>query len=145
MEKIYPSKVSYGLLGFIFLVFFGPLYWVYLEEGPSLKWTITFIFLALLFGIILQLFFKTRYHLSGEFLQIKVAWFRYAPIPISDITEVEKSHSILSAPAASLDRLEIKYGRFQSQLVSPKDQQAFVKDLLSLNPNIRLKGLDQNP
>lgn len=143
MEKVYPSKVSYGLLGFIFLMFFGSLYLVYQEEGPSQKWTISLLVLGVLFGIVLLLFFKTRYRITDEFLLIKVAWFGYSPIRVSEITEIEKTRSLLSAPAASLDRLEIKYGRFQSQVISPQNKQAFINDLLILNPNIRLKGLDQ--
>lgn len=142
MEKIYPSKVSYGLLVFVFLVFFGPLYLVYQEEGPSQKLAINLLVLGTLFGLVLLLFFKIAYRIRGEYLLIQVAWFRYSPIRISEITDIEKTSSILSAPAASLDRIEIKYGRFQSQVVSPQNKQAFIKDLLSLNPNIRLKGLD---
>ncbi|WP_051007971.1 PH domain-containing protein [Psychroflexus torquis] len=58
-------------------------------------------------------------------------------IGINDIKEITKSNTIISSPAASFDRIEIKYGKFQEMIISPKDKFEFAKYLTKLNPKIK--------
>lgn len=44
----------------------------------------------------------------------------------------------LSAPALSIDRIEILYGKYGIALVSPKNRVQFVKALLAENPGIEV-------
>ncbi len=58
---------------------------------------------------------------------------------IADILSVERSYNPLSAPAASLKRLCIhfpKNKKFPYLLISPVREQAFIKALKKVNPNI---------
>ena len=57
-------------------------------------------------------------------------------IEISKIKKIEKTNSILSSPALSLDRIAIKFNKFDEVYISPKEKQAFVDDLLKVNPDI---------
>jgi len=59
-------------------------------------------------------------------------------IPISSINTIKETDNIISSPAASLDRLEIFYGKYDSIIISPMDKNEFIQDLLKINPNIEV-------
>jgi len=139
MTKIYKSKVSYSLLLVIFLVFFGPLVPNLINKELSSKMLMTIGLLTLLFAFILHMFFKTRYIIDANKLKIKCGLIPYKPIDIATIKEVARTKSIISSPAPSFDRIVIKYGKFDEIIISPKDKQNFVKDLLKINPKINNK------
>ncbi|MFM7812890.1 MAG: PH domain-containing protein, partial [Flavobacteriales bacterium] len=80
--------------------------------------------------------YQTWYIIDGEELQIRVWFFRYPKIQIADIRSVKRTKIPISAPAASLDRLAIRYGKMGYQLISPQDKTAFVQALLKINPAI---------
>jgi hypothetical protein len=136
MTKTYPSKISYGLLVFIFLVFFGPLI-PDLTQGQLKVNMIAIIgFLSLVYAFILHLFFKTEYTIDEKKLKIKCGLFSYKPIEIDKIKDISKTKSIISSPAPSFDRIAIKYGKFDEIIISPKDRLDFVAVLTKINPNI---------
>ena len=137
MTKKYPSKVSYGLLIFIFLVFYGPLIPDLVNSDLSGKMIELIGFLSLIFAFVLHLFFGTHYTIENNKLKIKCGIFSYKPIEIDKIKEVSKTKSIISAPAPSFDRIEIKYGKFDEIIISPKDKLNFTNDLVIINPNIK--------
>ena len=68
---------------------------------------------------------------------MKCGFFSYKPIPISKIKELVDTRTLVSAPAPSLDRIEIKYGKSDKMILSPEDKDAFVKDLRRINPKIK--------
>jgi hypothetical protein len=92
--------------------------------------------LVVLFGFVLHLFFTTEYTIDGSVLKIKSGFFSYKPIEIATIKKVRASNSILSSPAASLDRIAVSYGQFDQVLLSPIDKIEFVAHLQKINPNI---------
>ena len=57
-------------------------------------------------------------------------------IEISKIRKIEKTNSILSSPALSLDRISIKFNKYDEVYISPKERQAFIDELLKINPEI---------
>ena len=135
--KIYKAKVSYGLLIFVFLVFFAPFTILFIKEEFNEKMIITIVFLLLLFSFIFYLVFKTEYTIGNGKLKIRCGFFTYKPIEINEIKKISKTTNIISAPAPSFDRIEIKYGKFNEIIISPKDKIDFVKYLTKLNPNIK--------
>jgi hypothetical protein len=137
MTKTYSSKISYGLVIVIFLVFFGPLITNLIYNGLNKKMILLIVFLIIVFGFILHMFLKTEYIIDDHQLKIKSGFFTYKPIEIKDIKEITKSNNISSSPAASFDRIEIKYGKFEEMIISPKDKFEFAKYLTNLNPKIR--------
>lgn len=96
--------------------------------------------LGLSIVIVLILFFSktTRYIINDNQLIVKSTWVVYERIDISKITKIEKTNSILSSPALSLDRIRIRYNKYDEVLISPKVKKEFVDELLKVNPTIEI-------
>jgi hypothetical protein len=53
-----------------------------------------------------------------------------------NMKKISKSSSIVSSPAASFDRIEITYDKFDELIISPKHKLKFIADLQKINPNL---------
>ena len=133
---IYYSKVSYTLLIVVFVVFFGPLIPNYIDEGFNSNMFLMTLALIILFGFVLHMFLNTTYKIEKGKLYIKCGFFNYNPVNIGEMKKVSKSSNIISSPAASFDRTEITYGKFDELIISPKYKTKFVEDLQKINPGI---------
>jgi hypothetical protein len=133
---IYYSKVSYTLLIVVFIVFFGPLIPNYIDEGFNSNMFLMTLALIILFGFVLHMFLNTTYKIEKGKLYIKCGFFNYNPVNIGEMKKVSKSSNIISSPAASFDRIEITYGKFDELIISPKYKTKFVEDLQKINPGI---------
>lgn len=91
-------------------------------------------------GFILFLSKTTQYIINENQLIVKSTWIVNERIDISKITKVEKSNSILSSPALSLDRLLVRYNKYDEVLISPKEKKEFIDELLKINPTIEIKN-----
>jgi hypothetical protein len=142
MSKKYSSKISYGLLIFVFVVFFSPLILNFIKSGMNTDMILISLLLIIIFGFVAHMFFKTEYAIEENKLHVKSGFFTYKPIAIIDIKEISKSYNIISSPAASFDRIEIKYGKFEEIIISPKDTFEFAAYLTKIKPKIKnnLKG-----
>jgi hypothetical protein len=76
----------------------------------------------------------TDYTVEPRELKVRCGPLHWA-IARRDITDVRPTRSMLSAPALSLDRLEIRYGRGRSLLVSPADPAGFMQALSRFAPD----------
>ena len=92
---------------------------------------------VLLIGMLAVLFFGTKYVIDGDELIIYGGIYK-KKIAINQITSLRPTKNPLSAPAMSLDRIEITYNHMQIALVSPKDKEIFIKKLIEVNPSIQL-------
>ena len=81
-----------------------------------------------------------RYEISCDKLRVVCCWIFSEPFDIHNITSVKPTRTILSSPAASLDRIEVRAGR-RSVVISPRSKHQFVKQLLDINPSIDVIGL----
>ena len=88
---------------------------------------------VLLFGAI---WFGTGYYISNGKLFVKIGPFAHSNYDISLINEIVKTNSWISAPAISFNRLTIKSHDRTLVIVSPKDQEGFIKALKAINPDI---------
>jgi hypothetical protein len=68
------------------------------------------------------------YTLAEDRLIVRGGILRYR-IPYADITDIAPSREIWSAPALSLQRVKISYGRFESVLISPRERERFIAEL----------------
>jgi len=137
MTKKHPAKVSYGLLTFIFVIFFAPFIFDLLNNGLGHLVSIVLVGLIALYGFILYLFFQTVYIIENGQLKIKMGFFAVRSIDINEIKKISKTNSILSSPAPSFDRIELEHGELARVIISPKDNISFSKDLSELNPKIQ--------
>lgn len=97
------------------------------------------IFLCALWGIIIASGLALRYEIKNDELVIRCGFLRYQKIPIQTIRKITETNNPLSAPAFSLDRLEILYNKFDTVLISPKNKKGFIVHLTKLNANIEVK------
>ncbi len=81
-----------------------------------------FLLLAVPFAM-----FPCRYTLDERHLHIRCGAFKQQ-IPYAEITGIELSGSMLSAPAWSLRRIRISFGS-RSQLISPRNREGFMTEL----------------
>ena len=75
--------------------------------------------------------FNTRYQISATELNIR-SMFLHWQIPLQDIQRISASQDLSAAPALSIKRLKIEYiqnGQRTFVMISPKDQQYFLKAL----------------
>ena len=132
--KIFKSKIDwwFGLI-LVYPIFLSI---TALLEG---EW-IGLLGLTGVVGFILILSKTTQYIINENQLVVKSTWIVNERIDISKITKVEKSNSILSSPALSLDRLLVRYNKYDEVLISPKEKIEFINELLKINPNIEIKN-----
>lgn len=71
---------------------------------------------------------STRYTLTSSELQAHSGPFRWH-IALDEIRTVTPTRNPLSSPALSLDRLRIEYGHKRSIMISPRDKEAFLREL----------------
>lgn len=75
--------------------------------------------------LILKILYGTYYVVDGETLVVRSGPLRWR-VPLAKIKSVKRTHSFLSSPALSMDRLRIRYGHGRMLMVSPEDQRAFL-------------------
>lgn len=134
MAKIYKSKIGPELiitLSVILGVVFGLM--VYEKNWPGI------VTISVTAAFIIHLLLTTYYQIQGSQLKIKSGFVVNKTLDINTIKKVVATRNIISAPAASLDRLELMYNRYDSILVSPKDKAGFINELLALKPDIEVK------
>jgi hypothetical protein len=92
------------------------------------RWPIALLLGAL--GGVLPLYVigATRYTVGDGEIRIVSGPFRWR-VALRDIRTVRPTRNPLSSPALSLDRLRIEYGASKWVMVSPRDQDAFVRAL----------------
>lgn len=104
---------------------------------------IVLLIMMLLAALLLWFWFKTDYKIENDKIKI-----RYGPIRqtvhIQDIKLIVKAKTPLTAPALSMDRIQITCGKFDIVSISPVNQREFINELLKVKADIlvddRLRG-----
>lgn len=130
MKQVYRSKVDSWLLILILVAWGIPLTLIVVNEFSAVKFSI--VSFMLIFTLLLL--FGIKYTIEGKVLRVHYFFFYSERINIDEITEIANTHTLLSAPAASLDRVKITYGK-KYVILSPKDKQMFVKQLCDMSAN----------
>lgn len=81
------------------------------------------------------MWFGTGYTVTENELKVRCGPFRKT-IALKEIIKVEKTDSILSSPALSMDRLEVEYGHYNQIIISPINQDAFISLLRERCPQL---------
>ena len=144
INAVFTSKIDFWLafliLGSSLLLILVPVWeWVY--NDSSIR-RILFISLFTMPGAILLLliFFNVKYSLSDDELFVKNG-FSTQRIPLKDIIYIIPTNSMLSAPALSLERIEIRY-EGGSIVISPKDKDGFYHAIQERVPALKNDGND---
>lgn len=132
-KTIYPSAISWGL--------WIPVYALIIGQGIFMAGTVSWAFLFLHFSLAILIYFfvvRIKYELDDEKLVIFMGPIRYKSIDIQTIRKMELSNNPLSSPAASLRRLAIYYNKWGYVLISPKNREAFIKDVLERQKKLEI-------
>ena len=139
MKTIYTSKIGLELAIPITLAFVIPIIY-----GLTQKQTmVAVIFLTVAYAFIAHLFITTKYTVHNHTLIVSCSFLYKKVIDIHAIQKVIETNNPLSSAATSLDRLEIKFNKKQSILISPKLKKEFVAHIVAINPTIEVKWKTQ--
>ncbi|MDE5896078.1 MAG: PH domain-containing protein [Muribaculum intestinale] len=100
------------------------------------------VLLAFISALELAVVTGFRYVIDGSNLIVKALYvINSGTYDIGNIVEITPTRTILSSPAASLDRIAISLSNSRTPLViSPVDKEAFISTLTAINPDIRVKS-----
>lgn len=131
MPQIFKSGISWWLfapilsgLGFFLLLSFVQHRWL------------AAVLVLLIGAFLVYLLVSTRYTLTPQELLIESGPIRKRVL-LSSIVSITPSRNPISSPALSLDRLEIRYGTYDSVLISPAYTAGFLATLRQFNPALR--------
>lgn len=133
MKTVYPTKVSITLILIISLI----MGCILISLAVSSKW-IPFFINLLLYVSVVYLMVSIKYEINESQLIIHQAMGKMV-IDINTVKSIEPTHTILSAPASSLDRLRISYNKYDDVVISPRRKEEFIRQLQTINPNIVFK------
>lgn len=135
--KEFKAKVSYGLLIPVLALLAGFVA-MPIINGDELNVIILISAIMLLtIAFLLHIFLGTTYRINDRNqLMVKSGFIFNASIEIANIRSIRKTRNLISSPAPSFDRIEIKYGEWDMIIISPKDKHEFARALLKINPDI---------
>lgn len=139
MNKVYRSKIGLELAIPISLAFVIPIIY-----GLTQKQTmIAVIILMVAYAFIVHIFLTTKFTVQNHTLIISCSFLYKKVIDINTIQKIIETNNPLSSPATSIDRLEIKFNKRQSILISPKLKKEFVANMVAINPTIEVQWKTQ--
>lgn len=131
--KSFRTKTDIILIVIITTAFGFPIY-----QSIIHKKVINCILPSLILLLLFYFFSTLRYVIENEYLIIKTKFYIFNKIKISEIKSIEKTNDLTSAPALSIERLSIKFGKHDEVLLSPKDKQGFINELLNVKASIEI-------
>jgi len=128
MQKTYKSTISPIIITIAALALGGIIITMII-----IKDWIGFAVVAIPAVFVVHLLLTTYYTINGKQLHVRCGFLINTKIDINTITKIVPTNSILSSPALSFNRIEIFYNRFDSIVISPGDNAAFIADLKEIN------------
>lgn len=135
MNKVYKSKIGLELAIPISLAFVIPIIY-----GLTQKQTmIAVIILMVAYAFIVHIFLTTKYTVQNHTLIVSCSFLYKKVIDVNSIQKIIETNNPLSSAATSIDRLEIKFNKTQSILISPKLKKEFIENMVAINPTIEVQ------
>lgn len=94
-------------------------------------------FMILMTIPLILIWFRTGYTISDSNIVVYFGPFRKT-INMDDIKKICKVKHPFTAPALSIDRMEIMYKKFDVITISPKKEREFIDQILKRNPHIQV-------
>lgn len=130
--KTFKSKIDWWIY-LALAILFGVLIFAQLHSNKTFVTTIIF---SLIFYFTALMSLGISYIIQDGKLMLKAAFINLGELEVSKITKIQKTSTILSAPAASLDRIALYEGKKLVAVISPKERQEFFDALREINPDI---------
>ncbi len=138
MNKIYKSKVDKWYIWFCILMTMAFIGSICLCYRSTWILVIDVVMMGICLIMIYDMLLHTDYTITGEKLHIRCGFLFQMNLPIYKITEITHKSTILSSPALSVKRIGIRYGKRNWVYISPQNQEEFISDLESINPDIKI-------
>ena len=106
--------------------------------------SIGFVIAILTFAGLWYSIATTGYIVNGQHLIVRFGPFK-TRVPLASIHTLRATTSILSAPALSSKRIEVRASNGASVMISPKDSAGFVDAIRRAVPAVRVEGLPDAP
>jgi hypothetical protein len=130
MSHTYPSKIDAHIFFFVVVLPLGLLF-ATITELPIHLYPTSFVLRTLLVVVLLLALWTAlgmSYTLDARSLHIRCGPFRWS-IALKEIQSVTPTRDARSGPALSLYRLRIEYGTRHRIMISPRDQESFLRDI----------------
>ena len=140
---VFRSKVGYGILIPVLILMLGISLIPLMLGAPFLDMIPMLAVMIPSIAFTLYIFLNTSYRITDEHeLIIKCGFLYHRKVNISSIQSITPTRNPIASPAASLDRLVLQCGKWDSVIISPENKTEFVAQLLEINPDIQceLKG-----
>lgn len=136
-EYCFKSKVDAWLVVLVVLMGLG-ISAISLLDADAGSWIAALVTVTIC-ALVLSMLYSIHYVVSGT--QLKIFYFRKisSSYDLRELRSLRPTHNPLSAPAASLDRLELKFTRYRDVLISPKDKAGFMALVKAINPEVRIE------
>ena len=132
---VYKSKIGRGMVSVLIVIYTGCSLLMFFDDSwPGI------LFITPVFALVTYTLFTTRYVVEGENLTVKSGPFYNKIFSIKAFRKIVKTNSLITAPASSTDRIELFFNGYDSVVISPKDKDAFINHLKSINPAIVYEG-----
>lgn len=130
----FRSRVSVLLIAFILLTLAIPVN-VSIREHDTVGILVTMGAL----GIILLPLFGIQYTIEDNKLYVSAFPFsKGKPYDLTKLESITPTRSLLSSPAASLNRIKLDFGVGMPLIISPKAQDLFIEEVLRINPKVKV-------
>jgi hypothetical protein len=135
---IFQSKrdIWMGVIVWILIATFS---WIFYQSVFIQFDILGILIMSIMIFFLCSIWFNTRYNVYKNTLKII-----YGPISksinIMDIHSIRHTRNPFIAPALSMDRIEINYGKYETISISPKDKKAFLAELQTANPKFLLNN-----
>jgi hypothetical protein len=129
----YRSKIGLELIIPLLIIFGG----LAITMVVNKAWA-GVIILAPVLAFVTHMLLTTYYIVDGQTLVVKCGFLVNMKIDINTIKSIKETNNALSSPAASLDRLEISYGKYDNVMISPKEKAEFISALINISPSIEV-------
>lgn len=145
-DIVFVSKVDFWLalvlwLGSLSLILIPLWQWKWSKSGSSILNLLLMVIFMPFVALMLMPLFGTKYTLTDTQLQVD-SGLSTQTIELTDITHITPIRSMTSAPALSLDKIEIAYQN-EEVLISPKDKPRFYQEIQARNPKIVIDTADE--
>ena len=132
---LYKSKIAKGMVSILIVIYTAcSLIMLFDDSWPGI------LVITPAFALVGYAVATTYYVIEGKILRVRSGLFYNKVFDIKIFRKVVKTNSAITAPAASLDRLELFFNSYDSVVISPKDKDAFIAHILSLNSGIIYEG-----
>lgn len=137
--KEFKSKVGHEILIPVLILMIGIMLLPTLTGGSMKDIATMAVIMVPAIAFTLHMFYNISYQIINRKLLIKCGFFHRTILDISKITSISPTRNMIASPAASLDRIELKYGKWNAVLISPNNKKGFIAELLKINPDINVK------